>query len=120
MLYMAVAIMGLIFFVCQSLFIQSLYYIACYRCGGNDAKPHTRYEIMRLTTICIMILTFYFINGTGKIILFLLINIVVFMVNCVSMVRLMPYYNMTMCMFRQATIVAVTSAIFCCLIGEFF
>ena len=97
-----------------------MYFVASNWSGGCDAKPHTRYELVRLLSICVLILCFYFINANGKVILFLLITFVIFLANCVALIRLMPYYNMTFNMFRQGSIVTVTSAIFCCIISEFF
>ena len=97
-----------------------LYFDICAMCGGVMAKPHSRFKLLRLAAYLAIICCYYFIETTGKIILFLVICLVIGLVLCYVYTQYIPYYNMTMCNIRLASIVCFTSAVFCMLIGEFF
>ena len=97
-----------------------LYYDMCSMCGGVMAKPHSRFKLLRITAYLAIICCYYFIDTTGKVILFLVICLVIGLVLCYVYTQYIPYYNMTMCNLRLASIVCFTSAVFCMLIGEFF
>ena len=84
------------------------------------AKPHTRFKLLRILGYIAIIFCYYFIETTGKVILFLVICLVIGLILSYVYTQYIPYYNLTICNLRLASIVCFTSAVFCLLIGEFF
>ncbi|OMJ95244.1 hypothetical protein SteCoe_1458 [Stentor coeruleus] len=118
--YMIIFVIVTIIYVGVVGICAMLYYELCAMCGGPMAKPHSRFKLLRIGGYIVIIFCNYFIDVTGKIILFLVISLVVGLILSYVYAQYIPYYNITMCKIRLAGIVCFTSAIFCMLIGEFF
>lgn len=97
-----------------------LYFELCMFCGGVMSKPHSRLKLLRLVGYTAVVLTHYFVDTSGKAIVFLLVALCVGVLQCYVYAQCIPYYNLLMCKIRLASAVVFTSAAFCMLIGEFF
>lgn len=107
-------------FLGVALLTSLFYYDLCMICGGPMAKPHPRFKLFRLFCYVAIIFTYYFVDISGKIIVFLVVSLVAGITMCYFYTQYIPYYNLTMCKIRLAAIMIFTSAVFCMLIGEFF
>jgi PAS domain S-box-containing protein len=118
--YMMIFVAFTLVYVGVTAICAVLYFDLCYFCGGTMAKPHGRFKLLRLASYVAIIFCYHFINTSGSIILFLVICLVIGLILCYVFSQYLPYYNMTMCNLRLASIVCFTSAVFCMLIGQFF
>ena len=97
-----------------------LYFELCMYCGGVSSKPHSRFKCVRLVCFAAVVLTQYFVETSGKQVVFLLVALCVGALQCYVYIQYVPYYQLLLCKIRLATAVAFTSASFCMLIGQFF
>lgn len=97
-----------------------LYYDLCMVCGNVMAKPHPRVKLVRMGSYLAMVMMYYFIDISGKVILFLILSLLFTLLLTYLHAHYLPYYSLFICKLRLSALTLYLSALLCMLIGEFF
>jgi hypothetical protein len=110
---------ALFVFSSLALLCSALYGDFCMVSGGHTAKPHPRFKILRLLAYLEIICFYYFLDITGKALIFLGASLLTGCLLCYVHVQYLPYYSLTVCKVRLAGFTLFTTAILVLLIHQF-
>jgi len=111
---------GLCLYLAVCVVSAVLYYDLCMVCGNALAKPHPRVKLVRMGSYLAMVMMYYFIDISGKVILFLILSLLLTLLITYLHTHYLPYYSPFICKLRLSALTLYLSALLCMLIGEFF
>ena len=110
---------GLAVFACLALLCSALYGNFCMASSELTAKPHPRFKLLRLLAYMAMISMYYFLDITGKALIFLSVCLVTGWLLCYVHLQYLPYYDSTVCKVRLAGFTLFTTTVSVLLIDQF-